>query len=191
MDRDDGTLVCLAFDGSASGDSTALVGCTIPAGDELPHVFVVGMWTAPDDDPRWRVPRQEVSSMVDAALERWQVRELAADPWGWRTELEEWSKRHGGGVVEWNTAHAGRMAPATDRAYAAVREGRLTHDGHPELANHMNNAVAKRSPMGDLITKDKRGSSRKIDGAVAAIVAHDRAAWHKANPPKRRRSVAF
>lgn len=189
---EDGAVICLAFDGSASGDSTALVGCTVPEDpDELPHVFVVGMWTAPDDDPRWRVPRQEVGSMIDAAVDRWTVRELAADPWGWRTELEEWSKRHGGIVVEWNTAHAGRMAPATDRAYAGISEGRLTHDGNPELAAHLNNAVAKRSPMGDLITKDKRGSTRKIDGAVAAIVAHDRASWHKANPPKRRRSVSF
>ena len=188
---EDGSTICLAFDGSASGDSTALVGCTIPDGDELPHVFVVGMWTAPDDDPRWRVPRGEVDAMIDAAVERWDVRELAADPWGWRTELEQWSARHGGIVVEWNTAHAGRMAPATDRAYAAISEQRLTHDGHPVMAEHMTNAVAKRSPMGDLITKDKRGSSRKIDAAVAGIVAHDRAAWHKANPPKRRRSVAF
>lgn len=188
---EDGAVVALAFDGSASGDSTALVGCTIPEGDELPHVFVVAMWEAPADDPRWRVPRGEVDAMIDAAVERWTVRELAADPWGWRTELEEWSARHGGIVVEWNTAHAGRMAPATDRAYAAISEGRLTHDGHDSMAQHMTNAVAKRSAMGDLISKDKRGSSRKIDGAVAAIVAHDRAAWHRANPPKRRRVVAF
>ena len=186
----DGSTVVLAFDGSASGDSTALLGCTLPEGDELPHVFVVGMWEAPEGEQRWRVPRNEVAAMVDAAVERWEVRELAADPWGWRTELEEWRARHGGIVVEWNTAHAGRMAPATDRAYAAISEHRVTHDGHPELAAHMSNAVAKRTPMGDLIHKDKKGSQRKIDGAVAAIVAHDRAAWHKANPPKRRRAAA-
>lgn len=129
--------------------------------------------------------------MIDAAIERWEVRELAADPWGWRTELEEWSARHGGIVVEWNTAHARRMAPATDRAYAAISERRLTHDGNDDLATHLQNAVAKRSPMGDLISKDKRNSTRKIDGAVAAIVAHDRAAWHQANPPKRRRVASF
>jgi phage terminase large subunit-like protein len=45
--------------------------------------------------------------------------------------------------------------------------------------------------MGDLVSKDKRGSKRKIDAAVAAIVAHDRAAWHRANPPKRRRVIAY
>ena len=183
---EDDTPVVLAFDGSASGDSTALIGATI---EPEPHVFVVQMWEAPADDPRWRVPRHEVTSIIDAAHERWTVRELAADPWGWRSELEEWTKAHGT-AVEWNTAHAGRMAPATDRLYAAVMNGTVTHDGSDTLAQHVANTVAKRSPMGDLVTKDKRGSTRKIDGAVAAIVAHDRAAWHHANPPKRRRSVA-
>lgn len=183
---DDGTTVCLAFDGSASGDSTALVGCTLDG-----HIFTVALWEAPEGDDRWRVPRGEVSAMIDAAFDRWDVRELAADPWGWRTELEEWSARHGNRVVEWNTAHAGRMAPATDRMFAAVRDGRMTHDGNDQLAVHMSNAVAKRSPMGDLVTKDKRGSKRKIDGCVAAIVAFDRAAWHVANPPKRRRVAAY
>lgn len=189
---DEGATVVLAFDGSASGDSTALIGCTIPepGTETAPHVFVVAIWEAPENDPRWRVPRAEVDGMIDAAYERWNVRELAADPWGWRTELEEWSARHGKTVVEWNTAHAGRMAPATDRMYAAVTTGRVTHDGDPTLAAHMGHAIAKRTPMGDLVSKDKKNSSRKIDAAVAAIVAHDRAAWHAAHPPKRRRVVA-
>lgn len=181
-----GEQVVLAFDGSASGDSTALIGCTLDM-----HVFVVSIWAAPENDPRWRVPRNEVLQMVDSCFERWDVLELAADPWGWRTELEEMSARHGKKIVEWNTAHAGRMAPATDRMYAAVINQTMTHDGNPLLAEHMGNAVAKSTPMGDLIHKDKKNSAKKIDSAVAAIVAHDRAAWHVAHPPKRRRVVAY
>lgn len=181
----EGERIVLAFDGSASGDSTALVGCTLDG-----YVFPVALWQAPDDDPRWRVPRNEVTAMIGSAFERWDVIELAADPWGWRSELEEWAAAHGGRVVEWNTAWAKRMAPATDRFYAAVMDGGISHDGDPDLAEHVNNCVAKSTPMGDLVSKDKRGSRRKIDAAVAAIVAFDRAAWHAANPPKRRRVVA-
>lgn len=177
--------VILAFDGSASGDSTALIGCTLDG-----YIFVVAIWQAPDDDQRWRVPRGEVADTIDLCFEKWDVRELAADPWGWRTELEEWSDKHRRKVVEWNTAHRGRMAPATDRAYSGISTGELSHDGHPVLAEHMSNAVAKPTAMGDLIAKDKRNSPRKIDSAVAAIVAYDRAMWHLANPPKRRRVVA-
>lgn len=182
---EDGQTVVLAFDGSASGDSTALIGCTLDG-----YVFVVRLWQAPEADPRWRVPRNEVTEMVNSCFERWDVRELAADPWGWRSELEEWAGRHGDKVLEWNTAHPGRMGPATDRMYAAIVDGDVSHDGDPELEIHMENCVATSTALGDLVKKDKRNSTRKIDGAVAAIVAHDRAAWHLANPPKRRRVVA-
>lgn len=182
---DEGETIVLAFDGSASGDSTALIGCTLDG-----YLFVIAIWQAPENDPRWRVPRVEVAETIDLAYEKWNVRELAADPWGWRTELEEWSEKHKKTVVEWNTALARRMAPATDRVYSAVMTGELSHDGDPVLAEHMGNAVAKATAMGDLIHKDKKNSTRKIDSAVAAIVAYDRSMWHVANPPKRRRVAA-
>ena len=179
--------VVLAFDGSASGDSTALVGCTVGAD---PHVFVVEVWENPGD-PQWRVPRSEVDQTVDAAFQRWDVAELAADPWGWRSELESWAKRYGERrVIEFNTAFAKRMAPATDRFYQAVVEQSITHDGDPRLSAHIAHAVAKRTPMGDLIAKDKKSSPRKIDAAVAAIVALDRAAFHT-NTQRRHRAVSF
>ena len=162
------------------------MGCTLDG-----YLFPVAIWQAPEGDERWRVPRHEVSSIVASAFDRWDVIELAADPWGWRSELEEWAKAHGSRVVEWNTAYARRMAPATDRFYAAVVDERLTHDGDAVLAEHVGNCVAKSTALGDLVAKDRRGSSRKIDAAVAAIVAYDRAAWHLANPPKRRRVAAL
>ena len=179
----DGERVALAFDGSASGDSTALIGCTV--GPD-PHLFVLGLWENPGD-PRWRVPRGEVDAAVDVAFDTYDVAELACDPWGWRSEIEAWAKRHGEKhVLEWNTAHGGRMAPATDRLYQAVATKAVTHDGDPKMAAHFAHAVAKRTPMGDLISKDKRGSPRKIDAAVAGIVALDRAAFHAQQKTKRR-----
>lgn len=180
-----GERVVLAFDGSASGDSTALVGCTLDG-----HLFVVDLWENPGD-PRWRVPREDVSNAVDVAFGRYDVLELACDPWGWRSEIEAWANRHGERrVLEWNTAHGQRMAPATDRLYQAVVTNAVTHDGDSRLAAHIAHCVAKRTPMGDLVSKDKRGSPRKIDAAVAAIVAFDRAAWHQTKNRKRTRSFA-
>lgn len=177
--------VVLAFDGSASGDSTALVGCTLDG-----HLWVEGLWENPGD-LRWRVPREDVTRAVDVAFARYDVAELAADPWGWRSEIEDWAKRHGERrVLEWNTAHAARMAPATDRLYQAVVTKAVTHDGDPRMAAHVAHCVAKATPMGDLVSKDKRGSPRKIDAAVAAIVAYDRAAWHQQRNRKRVRSFA-
>jgi phage terminase large subunit-like protein len=177
--------VVLAFDGSASGDSTALVGCTLDG-----HLWVEGLWENPGD-PRWRVPRGDVDRAVDVAFTKYDVAELACDPWGWRSEIEGWANRYGERrVLEWNTAHAQRMAPATDRLYQAVTTKTVSHDGDARLAMHVAHCVAKRTPMGDLVSKDKRGSPRKIDAAVAAIVAFDRAAWHSTRNRKRTRSFA-
>lgn len=180
-----GERVVLAFDGSASGDSTALVGCTLDG-----HLWVEGIWENPGD-ARWRVPREDVSDAIDMAFLRYDVAELACDPWGWRSEIEAWAKRHGERrVIEYNTAHAARMAPATDRLYQAVITKAVTHDGDCRLAAHIAHCVAKPTPMGDLVSKDKRGSPRKIDAAVAAIVAFDRAAWH-VNNSNRKRTRSF
>lgn len=182
----DRSRVVLAFDGSASGDSTALIGCTV--GPD-PHLFVVDLWENPGD-PRWRVPRGDVDRAVDLAFDRYDVVELAADPWGWRSELEAWSERHGAKrVLEWNTAHAQRMAPATDRMFQGAQDGTFTHDGDGRLAAHVAHCVAKPTTLGDLVHKDKKNSPRKIDAAVAAIVALDRAAYHSTRP--RRRAVSF
>lgn len=181
----EGERVVLAFDGSASGDSTALVGCVV--GPD-PHVFTVAIWEA--DDDRWRVPRGEVDAAVADAFERFDVAELACDPWGWRSEIEAWLARHRR-VVEWPTNVASRMGPACDRLFAAVAEGTVTHDGDPGLARHVGNCVARSSPHGDLVVKDRKWSPRKIDAAVAAIVAVDRAAWHAAHPPRLRRVASF
>ena len=179
--------VVLAFDGSASGDSTALVGCTVGPN---PRLWVEGLWENPHDQ-QWRVPRGDVARAIDVAFDRYDVVELAADPWGWRSELEGWAQRHGERrVIEWNTANAQRMAPATDRFYAAVVDQTVSHDGNPRLAAHLAHCVAKRTPLGDLVSKDKRDSPRKIDAAVAAIVALDRATYHT-NNRKRHRAASF
>ncbi|OZD31698.1 terminase large subunit [Rhodococcus sp. 06-156-3b] len=179
--------VVLAFDGSASGDSTALIGCTV--GPD-PHIFVEGLFENPGDQ-QWRVPRAEVDAAVDLAFEKYDVVELACDPWGWRSEIEAWAKRHGEKrVLEWNTANAQRMAPATDRLYQAASTKSVTHDADSRLSAHIAHCVAKRTPMGDLVAKDKKSSPRKIDAAVGAIVALDRAAFHSQKAKKRIGSFA-
>lgn len=183
-----GERVVLGFDGSASGDSTALVGATV---GPKPHVWVEGLWENPGD-PQWRVPRSDVDFAIANAFDQYDVVELAADPWGWRTELETWAKRHGEKrVAEYNTGFVKRMAPATDRFYAAVLDEALSHDGDSRLSAHLAHAVAKRTPMGDVISKDKRSSPRKIDAAVAAILALDRAQFHNNTKTKRHRAASF
>jgi phage terminase large subunit-like protein len=181
VEIEDGTEVVLAFDGSASGDSTALVASTI---EEIPHLFVIGVWENPGD-PRWRVPRAEVMDTIREAFDRYSVVSFNADPWGWRSELETLAEEFPGRIVQWPTNQVSRMAPATDRFYAAVTTGTLTHDAHPRLTSHITNAIAKSTAAGDVIVKDPRhGRKRKIDLAVAAITAIERSAYYLNNAPR-------
>lgn len=181
-----GTKVCLGFDGSSSGDSTVLIGCTV---EPTPHVFVVGVWERTGYG--WKVPRAEVTATVTSCFKHWKVVELACDPHGWRSEIEEWAKRHGEKrVIEFNTGNKARMAPATDRLYQAILDSRITHDGNPQLAAHIANTHAEQSNHGAVIRKDKRNSARKIDAAVATVLAVERAAHHANKKPRRTRSFA-
>ncbi len=67
------------------------------------------------------------------------------------------------------------MTEACSKAYTAIVNKELTHDGNPVLARHLGNAVVKETPEGAYITKDGRSSPRKIDAAVAFVAAFDRA----------------
>lgn len=180
-----GTKIALGFDGSVSGDSTALVACTVEA---EPHIFVIGTWNNPTgSDPDWRVPRDEVAAAVASAFETYDVVELAADPWGWQSELQTWAKTYGEKkVVEFNTGYRKRMAPATDLLYQAIADERVSHDGDRILSAHVSNAQAVTTPQGDVLTKDERKRKRRIDAAIAAVVAHSRAHHYFTSKPRRR-----
>lgn len=177
----DGTSVVLGFDGSYTDDSTALIGCTVA---EVPQLFVVEVWESAGKPPGWTVPRESVDAAVDAAMRRWNVVEFAADPPKWESEMERWEERYGEVVVRFDTFSRARMAPACNRFFAAVTEQNLTRDGSEVLARHLGNAVTKQTPQGTVIVKDSKSSPRKIDAAVAAVIAHDRAVWHVTNGPQ-------
>jgi hypothetical protein len=110
-------------------------------------------------------------------MRKWDVLEFAADPPKWETEMGRWEDRYGQTVVRFDTFVPSRMVPACNRFYAAVTEQTLTHDGSEVLGRHLGNAVTRQKPQGTVIVKDSKSSPRKIDAAVAAVVAHDRAMW--------------
>lgn len=166
----DGSDVVLALDGSFNGDSTALVVATV---DERPHLDVVGLWSRPELDPEWRVPIREVEQAVRDACTRWTVREITADPFRWQRSLEVLADE-GLPVVEYPQSPA-RMTPATQRFYEAVMTAGLTQSGSPDMARHVANAIARDDARGYRIVKDHKKSARRIDLAVCAVMALDRA----------------
>ena len=177
----DGSDVVLGFDGSYSGDSTALVVCT--AGED-PFLDVVWCAERPKNAPQdWVVDVEEAEDAIRAACRRWKVREVACDPARWARSLQILEAERLP-MVEFPQSGA-RMIPATERFYEAVMNRALSHSGNPDLARHIGNAVIRRTTHGGHLQKDAKSSPRKIDLAVAAVMALERAAQSKPRPRPR------
>lgn len=171
---EDGERLVLGFDGSYNRDATALVACTIDG-----FISPIKVWERPDNAPAdWKVPREDVNDAIEIAMERYEVLELACDPPGWHAELDRWTERYGEVVVAFDTNQRARFAPACNRFSVGVLTGTLSHDGNPLLARHIGHCVAHESVAGVVITKDRTDSPRKIDAAVAATIAFDRASYY-------------
>jgi phage terminase large subunit-like protein len=170
--------IVLGFDGSFSGDATVIVGATVPQVEgEKVKVFLVKAWEKDETehDPGWRVDIQEVEqTIIKFCQEHPKVREIACDPFRWQRSMQVLEDA-GLPIVEWPSTSARRMVPACAKFYDAVVEQTLVHDGDPTLARHLDNAVVKVDNIGPRIVKEKRASPRRIDAAVAAVLAVDRA----------------
>lgn len=168
-----GKGVVLGFDGSVSGDSTALVAVSI---SPHPWVRVLGCWERPPNAPEgWRIDRAAVMDAIRNACREYRVREIACDRYEWVGELEE-LEAEGLPVAEFPQTLT-RMGPATQRFYEAVTSKRIRHNGDPRIARHLENAQLKVDSRGARLQKDAKNSPRKIDLAVAAVMALDRAEY--------------
>ncbi len=66
------------------------------------------------------------------------------------------------------------MSPPTKELMNLALSRQLAHGGHPILRWNMDNIYIRKDPAGN-IKPDKEKSTEKIDGAVATVMALDRA----------------
>jgi hypothetical protein len=181
----DGDTITLGFDGSrarARGvtDATALVGCRVADG----HVFLLGCWEQPDgpSGDNWRVPVLEVLATVEEAFSRFRVVGMYADPAKWEGHVADWEARWGAGLavkatrdhpIEWwmTGGRSNLIVRALEKFHSAVLDRELTHDGSSVLTRHVLNARRRRSRSGIQIMKEHPDSPRKIDAAIASVLA--------------------
>jgi phage terminase large subunit-like protein len=157
--------VVLAFSGTYSNDSAAIVGV---AGA---HVFVIDAW---ESDDELGIDRARVAAALKEAIGKYRPRRIVCNPHGWISEVQEWSATYGSALVAFEWAHqTKRKADACSRFYSAVMNRTLTHDGDPRLSRHLASAVVKETPEGAYISKGGRESPRKVELAVAAVMAYD------------------
>lgn len=165
-----GTRVCLGFDGSETGDWTAIKGETIdgllftPRWNGRPTI-----WNPADHGGR--MPRHEVDAAVDALFDHFDVERMYCDPPLWVTEVEEWGRRYEDRVLPWETYRARVMHKELERFHTDIGTGRLRHDGCPITTEHIRNARMAHRRDGTYVLA-KPDVARKIDVAVTSVVAH-------------------
>ena len=171
-----GTPVAMGFDGSRSGDWTAL---RLETRDGYRFTPTYG----PDSRPtfwnpaEWngRIPRGEVKAAVAEMFARYDVGRFYIDPRHWETQADEWALEHGEDVVaQWPTNVINRMFDALTRYLEDAAEGLTTHDGDETAKAHALNARKVAKP-GDKYILGKPSEHQKIDILMADVLAHEAA----------------
>lgn len=172
-----GTQVCLGFDGSQTGDWTALRAETLDGYRWTPTYGPSGrptFWNPAEWEGR--IPRSEVNAAVDELFSKYDVARFYCDPHPWETQVDDWSLRYGSDiVVPWPTNQIGRMYDALTRFLQDTADHTTTHSVDATAKLHMM-AARKVAKPGDRYVLGKPSQNQKIDISMADILAHEAAA---------------
>ena len=113
-----------------------------------------------------------IEKFIEGLGEKYNIREIAFDRWG-AVQMVQNLEGMGFNVVAFGQGFAS-MSPPTKELMKLTLEGRIAHGGDLVLSWMMDNVFIRRDPAGN-IKMDKAKSTEKIDGAVAMVMALDRA----------------
>ena len=183
------------LDLSSTTDITAFV-LVFPPEDENDKYIILPYFWIPEDNLDLRVRRDHVpydvwerqgylqttegnvvhygyiEKFIESLGERFNIREIAFDRWG-AVQMVQNLEGMGFTVVPFGQGFKD-MSPPTKELMKLVLEQHIAHGGHPVLRWMMDNIFIRTDPAGN-IKPDKEKSTEKIDGAVATIMALDRA----------------
>lgn len=183
------------LDLSSTSDLTAMV-LVFPPRDEDEQYIVLPFFWLPEDTLQLRVRRDHVmydkwerqgfimttegnvvhygfiEQFILKLGERFNIREIAYDRWN-ATMMVQALEDDGFNMVPFGQGFRD-MSPPTKELMRLVLERKLNHGGHPVLRWNMDNAYVRTDPAGNLKI-DKAKSTEKVDGAVALVMALDRA----------------
>ena len=186
------------LDLSSSIDITAFVLVFPPRDDSERYVLLPFFWI-PEENMVRRVRRDHVpydvwerqgflettegdvihygfiENFIEDLGKRFHIKEIAFDRWG-AVQMVQNLEGLGFTVVPFGQGFKD-MSPPSKRLMELVLERNVAHGGHPVLRWMMDNIFVRTDPAGN-IKPDKEKSTEKIDGAVAAIMALDRAVRH-------------
>jgi len=180
----DGADVVVALDGSHSRDCTALL---VGSVEPRPHFDVLALFTPGPDE---RIDVLAVEDAIRAACQRWNVRELVADPFRWTRTLQVLASE---GVTTLEYPHSpARLTKGTTELHTAIVNNGLTHSGNPDLRAHVLAASVIEHDGGLRLGKASRSrNAPKIDLAAALVMCASRCLWLASRKPQRRRVIGY
>lgn len=189
------------LDLSSSIDITAFV-LVFPPRDDLEKYVILPYFWIPEENMVQRVRRDHVpydvwekqgmlmttegnvihygfiESYIDSLGKKFHIKEIAFDRWG-AVQMVQNLEELGFTVVPFGQGFKD-MSPPSKELMKLTLEQKLAHGGHPVLRWMMDNIFVRTDPAGN-IKPDKEKSTEKIDGAVAAVMALDRAIRNEGN----------
>ena len=187
------------LDLSSTSDITAFV-LVFPPDDPEDRYVVLPFFWLPEDTLDLRVKRDHVPydiwqrqglvnvtegnvihyAYIEKFIEdlgtKYNIREIAFDRWG-AVQMVQNLENMGFTVVPFGQGFKD-MSPPTKELMKLVLERRIAHNGNEPLRWMMDNIFIRTDPAGN-IKADKEKSTEKIDGAIAMIMALDRAIRHE------------
>lgn len=191
----EGRICYGGLDLSSTTDITAFV-LVFPPQDEEDKYSILPYFWVPEDTLDLRVKRDHVpydlwerqgllmttegnvvhygfiEKFIEELGTRFNIREIAFDRWG-AVQMVQNLEGMGFTVVPFGQGFKD-MSPPTKEFMKLTLEGRIAHGGHPVLRWNMDNIFIRTDPAGN-IKAVKEKSTEKIDGAIATIMALDRA----------------
>lgn len=116
-----------------------------------------------------------IEQFISELGKMYDIKEISYDRWG-AVQMSQNLEGLGFTVVPFGQGFQS-MSPPTKELMKLTLEGKLAHGGNAVMRWMMDNVVVKSDPAGN-IKMDKEKSSEKIDGAVALVMALDRALRH-------------
>ena len=194
----EGRACYAGLDLSSSIDITAFVLVFPPTEDDDKYIVLPYFWI-PEDTIKQRVKRDKVPydiwlgkglvcategnvihyGFIEKFIENlgthFNIKEIAFDRWG-AVQMSQNLEGMGFTVVPFGQGYSSMSQP-TKELMRLVLEKRIAHGGNIPLRWMMDNVYIKTDPAGN-IKMDKEKSTERIDGAVALVMALDRALRH-------------
>ena len=117
-----------------------------------------------------------IEEFIEDLGTRYHIAEIAFDRWG-AVQMTQNLEGLGFTVVSFGQGYKD-MSPPTKELMNLVLDQRIAHGGNPVLRWMIDNVTIRSDPAGN-IKADKEKSTEKIDGAIATIMALDRAIRHE------------